>query len=118
MKTKADLVYQDLKIMLANKVFSFSEEPSENYRILDEQVGRVNLAKCGLKDLDLEQPYTSLYLAHLLQSEKNVPFGLCPDFKMWFNQYGYQARCRQNVGPVNVRCNAILSCCPKKKALV
>jgi len=115
MKTKADLVYQDLKIQLANKLFSFTETPSENYLILDKQVGTINLAKCGLRDLDLEQPFSSLYLAHLFQSELAVPFGLCPDFKMWFNQYGYQARCRQNTGPVHVRCNAMINCCPKKK---
>lgn len=115
MKTKADLVYSDLRLRVANKMIKFSEEPAKNYEILDEQLGTVNITKCGLRELDLEEPYSSLYLAYLLEKNDKVPFAVCPEFKIWFSYAGCQMRCRHNVGPVRANCQGRVNLCPFSK---
>jgi len=94
MKTKTDLVYQDLRLRFLAKTLVFTDSPVENFKILDKELNTVNLAKCGLHDLEMEIPGTSAYLAYLFQSSYKVNFGVCSKLKMWFNQAGVQNRCQ------------------------
>lgn len=107
MKTKVDEIYSELKGRLRCGVLVFTDNPAQNFQILDKNVQTVNIAKCGLEDIEKEYPGASTYLTYLLQSEKHVPFGLCEEFKMWYSLKGRQARCKQNQGPTQVHCNGL-----------
>jgi hypothetical protein len=114
MKTKVDEVYSEVKSRLKYNL-RFTEDPTENLRILDRQVETTNITKCNLADLEKEYPGATTYLAYLLQSKNGIPFGICPDFKAWYNRKGLQARCRHNRGPVQVFCRGLLKLCPKRE---
>ena len=89
MKIKADLAYAELKLRVQYKMVSFTDEPYQNFQLLDREMNTVNLAKCSLNDLEVETRGSSAYLAYLLQTNQKVPFGVCPKVKMWFNQAGF-----------------------------
>ena len=95
MKTKIDEVYKDIAGRIISKPNLFTSEPKENIKILATTIETVNIAKCNLIDLDIELPHASLYLMYLLQSKNNVNFGLCPGFKIWYNQEGPRMYCQR-----------------------
>lgn len=111
MKTKADVLYADLKIRLQNGMFTFAEEPFENFKILDRELNTINLAKCSLDDLEMEQNGSGAYLAYLFQSKNKVEFGVCPKAKMWCNHAGFQSRCLHEGAQIPVRCHGSLVRC-------
>jgi len=113
MKTKIDEVYKEIKSRLKYNL-EFTDNVLENIKILDKACEEAHISKCGLKELEQEYPGGTTYLMHLLQSNNNIDFGLCPDFKTWFNNSGIQARCGQNQGPVQVRCQGLLKFCERK----
>lgn len=114
MKTKVDEVYSEVKSRLKYNL-QFTGDPAENLRILDRQVEITNITKCNLADIEKEYPGATTYLTYLLQSKNGIPFGLCPEFKAWYNRSGLQTRCRYNHGPVQVSCHGLLKNCPRQK---
>ncbi len=96
MKTRLDLIYQDLKKKFELKVIVFSDDPVENFRIVDKELNTVNLAKCSLRDLEIEYPAAGAYIGYMFQTEKGVNFGVCPKLKLWNNHQGWQNRCLHN----------------------
>ncbi len=111
MKIKADLAYAELKLRVQYKMVSFTDEPYQNFQLLDREMNTVNLAKCSLNDLEVETRGSSAYLAYLLQTNQKVPFGVCPKVKMWFNQAGCQSRCLHEGAQIPVRCYGSLDRC-------
>jgi len=111
MKIKADLAYSELKLMVQYGTLVFTDEPFKNFEILDKELNTVNLTKCELNDLDIENSGSSTYLAYLLQSKNGVKFGLCSKAKIWFNQSGCQNRCQHNGRDIPVRCSGVLNKC-------
>jgi hypothetical protein len=112
MKTKADLAYSDLKVRMQYGMLVFTEDPYENFKLLDSELNTINLAKCGLNDLEIEQRGAGQYLAYLFQSKHAVSFGVCPKVKMWFNHAGLQSRCQHEGSETPVRCQGCLNLCP------
>lgn len=111
MKTKADVAYSDIKTRIEYGTCVFANTAAENFKILDSEINTVNLAKCGLDDLESEQNGSTAYLAYLLQSKKKVEFGVCPKAKMWFNHAGLQTRCLHEGAQIPVRCKGALNHC-------
>ena len=85
MKTKVDEIYEDVKSIAKYKKNLFTDSSKKNIQILSELIRTVNIAKCELFDLDVENPFGSLYLMYLLQSKDKIPFGICESFKIWYN---------------------------------
>lgn len=111
MKVKADLAFSDLRARLLYKTLVFTDKPFDNFKILDAELNTINLAKCGLNDLEVEQIGSGAYLAYLLQSRCEVPFGVCPKAKMWFSQAGFRNRCIHEGAQIPVRCHGSLDRC-------
>ena len=110
MKTKIDEIYKDIKGRIKYKTVLFTKNPKENIKILSKVVETVNIAKCNLADLDMELSGSSLYLMWLLQTKENIPFELCKELKMWFNQEGLQLRCNKKENAY--KCQGKISNCP------
>lgn len=111
MKTSADLAYADLKVRMQYGKIVFTESPFENFQLLDSELNTINLAKCDLNDLEIEQPGFGSYLGYLFQTKNGVNFGLCPKVKMWFNHAGFQNRCQHEESQTPVRCHGNLNRC-------
>ncbi|MFA4942494.1 MAG: hypothetical protein WC564_02545 [Patescibacteria group bacterium] len=111
MKTKTDLVYQDLKLRLLAEMLTFTNNPTENFKILDKELSTVNLTKCSLHDLEMEIPGSFTYLIYLLQTNHKVNFGVCPKLKVWFNQAGLQNRCQHEDRLMMAHCFGVMDHC-------
>lgn len=109
MKTKIDEIYLDIKIRLKYNL-KFTENILENISILNKQVEITNIAKCDLSDIEKEYPGGTTYLMYLLQSEQNINFGLCQNFKIWYNRQGCQTRCKKALQS-RVYCEGLIKKC-------
>jgi len=116
MKNKVDEVYSEVRSRLKYGL-GFTDDPLENTKILDREVEKTNITKCGLVELEKEYPEATTYLTYLLQSKDGVNFNVCPDFKVWYNRKGCQARCKHNQGPTQVHCRGSLKQCPRKEKM-
>ena len=117
MKTKLDEVYSELKGRMKCNVLVFSDDPQKNMLLLDQNIQTINIAKCGLEEIEREYPGASIYLAYLLQTEKNIPFNLCKDFKLWYNLSGLQTRCKKRKDLIQINCNGSLKQCSISKKI-
>ncbi len=114
MKTKIDEVYKELKSSLKYNL-KFTDNILENINILNKAVEKINIMKTGLNELEQEYPGGTTYLMYLLQTNNDINFGLCLDFKTWYSSKGIQARCKRNEEPVQVNCQGLLKLCLYKK---
>ena len=95
MRNLADEVYSEIKARIETSSIVFTEDPLKNFEILDRAMGTVNLLKGTLADLDNQVEGGITYLLYMLQKNKGVPFGICPEFKMWYNVNGSAKMCHE-----------------------
>lgn len=111
MKTKMDIAYKDLANRILYGTLLFTDDPIKNIDILEEAFTLVNITKGDLDSQEIETPGSRIYLLYLIQSKNNIPLGICPNMKVWFNKIGSQSRCQYNERLVPVRCNGNLRNC-------
>jgi hypothetical protein len=95
MKNKVDEIYKDVKGRIKYKTLKFTEDPKENFHILSSALETVNIQKGDLLSLDMEISEGSLYLMYLLQKNDKISFGICKEFKIWFNLEGPRMCCNR-----------------------
>jgi hypothetical protein len=92
--TFIDKVYKELKKYGVLDLLKEASDIGERIKKLNEILINWNVTKCQLFELDFFQDYGSLYLEFLLQNESGINFGICENFKMWYNRQGVQMRCK------------------------
>ncbi len=102
MKSKVGEVYSEIKSRMKDNL-QFTEDSVENLQILNRQVDG------GLANLETECLGATTYLMYRLQTEHDVIFDLCPEFKIKYDKNGLQASCFKKRGQVN--CLGTLSRC-------
>ena len=100
MKSKIDLIFEDILGRKKSIPTLFTDNPKENIKILAELMPTVNLAKCTLFDLDIEEPNSVMYLTYLLQKE-SIPFGICKNVKVFRKNETIVVKCE---GGLNCPC--------------
>lgn len=93
-----DFLYKEIKMRSLIDLFKDKSNISENIRTLDNLLIEMNITKSTIYDIEISFSGAILHLKYILQSNKNINFGLCDDFKMWENKKGWQYGCRFDKG--------------------
>lgn len=115
-KTYADFLFAEINTR--GLIGFFVDDSLQNKLILDNILSEMNITKCTLKDVEIQESGTTLLLEYLLQSEKKIPFGICSSFKMWRNSKGYQYGCVLDKGAgkhIQIRCLGSKNLCNRIK---
>jgi len=113
--TLIDEVYREISHGMLHK-FDGAYNINDKMAVLNLILGQLNITKCTIMDLEMQQTGASTYLIYLLQTDGSIDFDICPHFKMWYNRRGKQTRCRFNTGPIQVRCYGQVPNCENKEA--
>jgi len=100
--TFIDKMCKELKRFKLLELLKNENEIDKKIKKLDEILINFNITKCSLKDLDFYQENGSFYLIYLIQND-GIDFGICKNFKMWYNKNGEQRRCKL-LGNKQVNC--------------
>lgn len=93
-----DYLYKEIKIRSLIDFFKDKSNISENIKTLDNLLIEMNITKSTIHDIEISFSGAILHLKYILQSNNNINFGLCNDFKMWENKTGWQYGCRLDKG--------------------
>jgi len=118
-KTLANEIFKEMKLRQLMDTFK-REDKNGNKSILEGHLIEINITKCSMSDLDINEPGELHYLQYLLQSEGGINFGICEFYKVWKNKEGWQYGCYFDKGKgkrIQVGCDGFQNQCVRTEDL-
>jgi len=120
MKTYAEILYPEIIGVVLERFYNNGNDIKKNIETLTEVVEPININKCSVEDIEKGYPGTMHQLAYLLQSRRNINFGICEMYKTWMNNKGWQRGCRFDKGlnkRIQVNCFGRIESCERKEKM-
>lgn len=112
-----DFIYKEIKRGLISCFLEEKRSIKMNIRKLNQILMLMNITKSSLAELEMEDFNSLLRLLYLLQTNHNINFGICKNYKIWKNRNGWQYGCFLDKGKrkrIQVYCGGDIKKCERK----
>ena len=86
------------------KLQDISKRREVLYEELNNFLKLYNVSKSEISEFSARGLNLFLYSQYLFQKEEKIDFGLCENFKMWYNKEGEQMRCKSKKEYHQINC--------------